>query len=271
MCEARDQERCCHLLDAGHDEVGWRHTDEELCQRHRLQCDMVFLLHHCLDAADTNGNLRIDAGDSGACVVPPPTGTPTTAASPTPTQTPPATPTATPSPSPSPPPATETPTATVTPSASPDSGHNNSQDPGQTGVNCGGNCVPCQDLLLDPLVFDWQWYLGNNPDLSWLAGITTEALAQQHWLNFGIAEGRQAQPSFSSVRYLAKYPDLAAALGLSNYRGAIEHYVSIGYSEGRTGPEVSSGLSHVITLDIVLRCPSAPLLTWLARVRKAGP
>ncbi len=188
---------------------------------------------HCVDAADTNGNLRIDAGDSGSCVLPPaPTATPSSPPSPTAADT--ATQSPTPSKTPTP---TLVPTATATPSPSPSvpsSCTNASQDPGETGFNCGGVCPPCQDLLLSPLVFDWQWYVSHYSDLQF-NGITTEALAQQHWLTYGIDEGRQAYAQFSSAVYLQKYPDLSAALGSTNYRGAIEHYVSIGYAEGRTG------------------------------------
>jgi len=76
----------------------------------------------CIDAADTNGNGRIDSGDSGACATPAePTNTPTTPPAGTPTATPPlAPPTNTPPPgstptftfTPAPPTATFTPTPT---------------------------------------------------------------------------------------------------------------------------------------------------------------
>jgi hypothetical protein len=89
-------------------------------------------------------------------------------------------------------------------------------------------------LLLNPAVFDWQYYLANNPDLG-AAGITTQAQAKQHWLAYGINEGRRGAAAFDPRRYLEMYPDLQNAFGLTNYRAAIQHYVTSGRAEGRDG------------------------------------
>jgi len=43
----------------------------------------------------------------------------------------------------------------------------------------------------DRSVFNWTWYLDNNPDLR-PAGLTTETSAKAHWVANGINEGRQA-------------------------------------------------------------------------------
>ena len=63
----------------------------------------------CVDAGDTNGDLLVAAGDSGACIVPP---TATSTATATPTETSTQTPTSTNTPTETP---TETPTSTNTP------------------------------------------------------------------------------------------------------------------------------------------------------------
>lgn len=43
--------------------------------------------------------------------------------------------------------------------------------------------------LLNPLVFNWQFYLQSNPDLL-LLGLRTAEHAKNHWLKTGAAEGR---------------------------------------------------------------------------------
>lgn len=84
---------------------------------------------------------------------------------------------------------------------------------------------------LSPLVFDVSYYKLVNPDLAGLS----DADAQVHWINQGVAEGRRAHPLFWTQQYLAYYPDLQAAFGAQNYPAALEHYVSTGHTEGRTG------------------------------------
>lgn len=87
--------------------------------------------------------------------------------------------------------------------------------------------------VTDNKVFDWRFYLYNNPDLI-QAGITTEMQASQHWSNNGIYEGRQAHPAFHTRQYLDKYADLKAAFVL-DYSKALFHFLQYGYAEGRIG------------------------------------
>jgi hypothetical protein len=84
------------------------------------------------------------------------------------------------------------------------------------------------------IVFDPQWYLQAYSDLRAGFGTDTEA-ATQHWLNYGINEGRQGSPLFSAQQYLSMNPDLQAAFGANNYSTAIQHFISDGHNEGRVG------------------------------------
>ena len=68
------------------------------------------------------------------------------------------------------------------------------------------------------------WYLNNNPDLKKVYG-TDLVAAIQHWLTWGVKEGRQASPDFSAVIYLNRYKDVAAVFGRTNYAAAIQHYI----------------------------------------------
>jgi len=82
-------------------------------------------------------------------------------------------------------------------------------------------------------VFNPTWYLQKYPDLQAAFGTNT-TLATQHWIQYGVKEGRQGSPTFWSQAYLANYADLRAAFG-TNYAAAIQHYILYGINEGRHG------------------------------------
>jgi alpha-tubulin suppressor-like RCC1 family protein len=96
----------------------------------------------------------------------------------------------------------------------------------------------------DPDVFNWREYVALNglqsiaPDL---------ATAESHWVNFGIAQGKNASKSFSPSQYLQLNPDIANAFGATNYQAAIGHYVTSGRSEGRgTVAKPAGGMQHLL-------------------------
>lgn len=94
--------------------------------------------------------------------------------------------------------------------------------------------------IFDPRVFNWKFYLFNNPDLiNYFGNNANETNAKIHWQNSGIHEGRQAASSFHSKQYIANYPDIANAFGVSGYYNATQHYLNSGYyPENRTGHAV---------------------------------
>lgn len=102
-----------------------------------------------------------------------------------------------------------------------------------SAIEIAEGCTSSQ-AATDKNVFNWRYYININADIP-LAGIKTPAAACKHWLENGIAEGRQAHAGFHSAQYLARYADLTAAFGSTNYMAAISHYVSNGISEYRTG------------------------------------
>lgn len=73
-------------------------------------------------------------------------------------------------------------------------------------------------------LFDESWYLQAYPDVA-RSGMG----AAEHFLKFGVAEGRDAGPDFSTVHYLKKYPDVADA-GIN----PLLHYITHGKLEGRS-------------------------------------
>lgn len=80
-------------------------------------------------------------------------------------------------------------------------------------------------------VFDPQYYLDKNPDVAAAVnkGITK---AFQHFVNFGMSEGRVASPEFNVKVYKERYSDLKEAFG-TNLPAYYEHYCLYGRAEGR--------------------------------------
>ncbi len=99
-------------------------------------------------------------------------------------------------------------------------------------------------------VFDWEFYASQNPDLA-NAGITTEAGLKNHWLSYGIHEGRQGSARFNSKWYTDRYPDLGLN-GVHTQADALRHYADYGRAEGRKTSSLTSdvALSHDLNMDI---------------------
>ncbi|TXH66348.1 MAG: hypothetical protein E6Q88_12170 [Lysobacteraceae bacterium] len=123
----------------------------------------------------------------------------------------------------------------------------------------------------DSRVFNWQYYLNQNPDLI-PAGLYTEAQAKQHWYANGICEGRSAHPNFHSKQYLAGYSDVNTHFG-GRRSGAIRHYLQSGISEGRYGYnpyEVNGQWGKWVARNTPFSPHSADLLTVSGSTRTAG-
>ena len=82
-------------------------------------------------------------------------------------------------------------------------------------------------LELQPPVFNEAYYLAANPDI-------TGWKAADHWIKWGISEGRKSAPNFSVQEYIANYPDLKATIG-TNWKDGVWHYFTYGINEGRFG------------------------------------
>ncbi|WP_029231108.1 transglutaminase domain-containing protein [Butyrivibrio sp. VCB2006] len=82
-------------------------------------------------------------------------------------------------------------------------------------------------------VFDASYYASHNPDVVAAFGNNSQKLLE-HFVAFGMREGRQGNASFNVQAYKARYADLQKAFGndLPRY---YEHYISFGAKEGRNG------------------------------------
>ncbi len=80
-------------------------------------------------------------------------------------------------------------------------------------------------------VYDYDNYRANYPDLQAAFGINDTAL-MEHFVNFGMSEGRQASPNFNVWAYASNYEDLRNAFGW-DLRAYYIHYITNGKAEGR--------------------------------------
>ena len=82
-------------------------------------------------------------------------------------------------------------------------------------------------------VYDYDYYIEQNPDVYAAYGNDRTA-AFQHFLAYGMAEGRVASPCFDVSYYRAAYGDLASAFGDDNEQ-YYYHFTLYGMAEGRQG------------------------------------
>lgn len=81
------------------------------------------------------------------------------------------------------------------------------------------------------IVFDATYYAGRYPDLKAAFGADAEALLN-HFITFGMAEGRQGNAEFSVQAYKERYADLRSVFG-DNLPEYYRHYSLFGKSEKR--------------------------------------
>lgn len=81
------------------------------------------------------------------------------------------------------------------------------------------------------ITFNACFYANRYSDLKSVYGYDAAAL-YQHFLNWGIKEGRCASPVFDAAYYLEANPDLKSAFG-NDYVEAYRHWLQYGYLEER--------------------------------------
>lgn len=96
-------------------------------------------------------------------------------------------------------------------------------------------------------VFDAAYYADRYPDLKTAFGNDDSALLQ-HFIQYGMAEGRQGSSQFDVYSYKNLYPDLRAAFG-NNLKSYYMHYISSGKSEGRKATGVNTLQKPVTTYN----------------------
>lgn len=102
--------------------------------------------------------------------------------------------------------------------------------------------LPKGDVDVAGFCFDPVFYADHNSDVCSAFGYDSEKLLE-HWLNFGIKEGRAGSPVYHGIHYLEANPDIARAYN-NNYEMAYKHFINYGYKEKRSSSEYYDGLYY---------------------------
>jgi len=80
-------------------------------------------------------------------------------------------------------------------------------------------------------VYDYNYYINHYADLR-IAFEFDDVATIQHFVNYGMNEGRQAKSSFDVFKYKERYADLRNAFG-DDLKSYYLHYINYGKKEGR--------------------------------------
>ncbi|MCR5101302.1 MAG: hypothetical protein K6B41_08090 [Butyrivibrio sp.] len=109
-------------------------------------------------------------------------------------------------------------------------------------------------------VFDAKYYAATNSDV---AQVTTDAdKLLEHYMNFGIYEGRDASENFNASIYALANPDLLTAFG-DSLEAMIEHYAYFGVNENRV-----SCVSEFATMDPATRSAAVSASTEVVKANE---
>ena len=83
---------------------------------------------------------------------------------------------------------------------------------------------------IEASLYDFEYYCMANEDVAVALNYDKDKM-YEHWINFGMAEGRNASMVFNAKYYLEVNPSVKAAVG-TDYIAAYEHFVTTGLLAG---------------------------------------
>ena len=122
----------------------------------------------------------------------------------------------------------------------------------RAGKNEGRSATNCDNMLgyltvyngVDySSVYNYNYYINRYPDLKKVYAWDEYALLQ-HFVEHGMAEGRQGSENFDVTAYRNRYPDLRKGYG-SDLKGYYLHYVRSGQKEGRSATNCDNMLGYL--------------------------
>ena len=93
-----------------------------------------------------------------------------------------------------------------------------------------------EETWQEKAAFDTMVYRDSNPDIAHLS----DDELKEHWLEYGIKEGRRSSPVLDLGFYLNNNPDLKDAFG-TDYEKIYEHFIKHGYKEKRKSSSLFDG------------------------------
>ncbi len=97
-----------------------------------------------------------------------------------------------------------------------------------------------EETWVEKACFDTMVYRDRNPDLADM----TDAELKEHWLNYGIKEGRASSTILDLGFYLNNNQDLKEAFG-TDYEALYNHFITSGYKEYRKSSALFDGSYYV--------------------------
>lgn len=91
-------------------------------------------------------------------------------------------------------------------------------------------------------VFDADYYYNAYADLRSAIGNNQEKLLQ-HFIAFGMQEGRRGNAEFDVNAYMENNPDLVQAFGPADYTSYYLHYITYGKKEGRSAGSTNANIN----------------------------
>ena len=91
---------------------------------------------------------------------------------------------------------------------------------------------------IEASLYDFEYYAMANEDVAVALNYDEEKM-YEHWINFGMAEGRNASMVFNAKYYLEVNPKVKALVG-NDYIKAYEHFVTTGLLQGLESSPVFS-------------------------------
>ncbi len=111
-----------------------------------------------------------------------------------------------------------------------------------TMVTLVGSVLPVSAAPTYADVFDAEYYAENYSDVAAAFGDDEEAL-YNHYVNYGIYEGRVGSEAFNVSSYRENYADLEAAFG-DDWKSYVDHYLTFGLAEGRDNGSMFDAVSY---------------------------
>ncbi|NEQ43836.1 MAG: tandem-95 repeat protein [Leptolyngbya sp. SIOISBB] len=95
--------------------------------------------------------------------------------------------------------------------------------------------VPGDTVGFLPLaqLYDESFYLAQNPDVAGLVTAGVLSSGYQHFVAFGINEGRNPSVLYNESFYLNQNPDIAGAVANGSLASGLSHFLNFGHLEGR--------------------------------------
>ena len=127
------------------------------------------------------------------------------------------------------------------------------------------SCVYSQSLL-DPRVYNFNYYVQHNPELT-ASKIYTAEKAATHWQTIGIVQGLQACGSFHVLQFIDNYKsiiDKQCPPPQQNYSCAIYYYLNTGYDQNLMGYTIGGAYGKYTVSSIGTSQPKLGLFASLS-------